>query len=70
MILMHHSPEMSRPWLEQLEAGITSGQAPFQLTHQQELYTYMASHPEFSQQFDHAMETVEALQWLKQNNIL
>jgi hypothetical protein len=61
MILMHHSPEMSRPWYEQLEAGVTRGQVPFQLTHQQELFAYMADHPQFTALFDQAMDRVEAL---------
>ena len=29
MILMHNSPEMSRPWYEQLEHGVRSGDIPF-----------------------------------------
>jgi hypothetical protein len=61
MILMHHSPEMSRPWYEQLEAGVKSGEVPFQLTHRQELFAYMASHPNFTALFDQAMDRVEAL---------
>ena len=61
LILMHNSAEMSRPWYEQLEAGIRSGEVPFQLTHQAELFPYMASHPEFTALFDQAMDRVEAL---------
>ena len=61
MILMHHSPEMSRPWYEQLEAGVSSGQVPFQLSHQQELFAYMADHPQFTALFNQAMDRVEAL---------
>jgi len=61
LILMHNSAEMCRPWYEQLETGVITGEPPFLLTHQQELFTYMASHSEFSVLFDQAMERVEAL---------
>jgi hypothetical protein len=61
MILMHNSEEMSRPWYEQLEQGMQSGHVSFQLTHGQELYGYMDSHPEFDRLFSLAMDSVEAL---------
>lgn len=61
LVLMHNSSEMSRPWYEQLEAGITNGEIPFQLVHREELFPYMASHPEFTALFDQAMDSVEAL---------
>jgi len=61
MILMHNSVEMSRPWFEQLEQGVRSGNAPFQLTHGQELYSYMDDHAEFDALFARAMDRVEAL---------
>lgn len=61
MILMHNAPEMSRPWFEQLEQGIRSGDAPFRLTHGSDLYDYMDSHPEFDALFARAMASVEAL---------
>lgn len=61
MILMHNSPEMSRPWFEQLEQGVRSGGIPFVLTHGQELYTYQDAHPEFDALFAKAMDSVEAL---------
>jgi hypothetical protein len=61
MILMHNSQEMSRPWFEQLEKGIREGEVPFKLTHGQELFDYMDSHPEFDALFSGAMDSVEAL---------
>jgi hypothetical protein len=61
MILMHNSAEMSRPWFEQLEQGIRSGEVPFQLSHGRELYDYMDGHAEFDALFARAMDSVEAL---------
>jgi len=61
MILMHNSPEMSRPWFEQLEQGVRNGGVPFVLAHGQELYTYQDAHPEFDALFAKAMDSVEAL---------
>jgi O-methyltransferase domain/Dimerisation domain len=61
MILMHNSPEMSRPWFEQLENGIRSGQVPFELVYGQPFYTYMAQTPDFNALFAEAMDSVEAL---------
>lgn len=61
MILMHNSPEMSKPWFEQLEQGIRSGNVPFELCHGRELYAYMDEHAEFDALFARAMDSVEAL---------
>ena len=61
MVLMHNSAEMSRPWFEQLEQGIRSGEVPFRLQHGQDLYDYMDSHAEFDALFAQAMDQVEAL---------
>ncbi len=61
MILMHNSPEISRPWYETLEQGVRSGEVPFSLTHGQELFAYMDDHPEFDSLFARAMDSVEAL---------
>lgn len=61
MILMHNSPEMSRPWFEQLEQAVRNGDTPFRLTHGQELYAYQDDHPEFNALFASAMDSVEAL---------
>ncbi|MDI1279039.1 methyltransferase [Methylobacter sp.] len=61
MILMHNSVEMSRPWYEQLEQGVRSGDVPFQISHGRELYAYMDEHAEFDALFARAMDSVEAL---------
>ncbi|HXU93242.1 MAG TPA: methyltransferase [Gallionella sp.] len=61
MILMHNSPEMSRPWYEQLEQGVRDGGIPFVLAHGQEFYAYQDAHPEFDALFARAMDSVEAL---------
>lgn len=61
MILMHNSESMSRPWFEQLEAGIRSGVPPFRLSHGDELFDYMDRHADFDQLFSEAMDSVEAL---------
>ncbi|MFZ2405009.1 MAG: methyltransferase [Methylobacter sp.] len=61
MILMHNSPEMSRPWYEQLEQGVRSGDVPFRISHGRELYAYMDDHAEFDALFARAMDSVEAL---------
>ncbi len=61
MILMHNSPEMSRPWFESLTPAIRSGDIPFSLTHGEELFAYMNGHPSLDRLFTRAMEAVEAL---------
>ena len=61
MILMHNSPEMSRPWFEQLEQGVRSGAVPFELSHGREFYAYMDDHAEFDALFACAMDSVAAL---------
>jgi hypothetical protein len=61
MVLMHNSPEMSRPWFEQLERGVREGVPPFRLVHGEELYDYMDRHAQFDAQFSAAMDSVDAL---------
>lgn len=61
MILMHNSPEMSRPWFETLEQGIRSGETPFRLCHGTDLYARMDADPDFDRLFAQAMDQVEAL---------
>ncbi len=61
MILMHNSFEMSKPWYQQLEHGIRTGEVPFQTAHGRELYAYMDDHAEFDALFSRAMDSVEAL---------
>jgi hypothetical protein len=61
IILMHNSPEMSRPWFESLTPAIRSGEIPFALTHGDELFDYMNRHPDFDALFTEAMEAVEGV---------
>lgn len=61
MILMHNSPEMSRPWYERLEQGVCEGVPPFEAVHGMELYEYMNEHREFDALFSRAMDSVDAL---------
>jgi O-methyltransferase domain/Dimerisation domain len=61
MVLMHGSPEMSRPWNETLEQGVREGKPPFSLCHGQEMFDYMDAHAEFDALFSKAMDEVEAL---------
>jgi hypothetical protein len=61
MVLMHNSPEMSRPWFEHLEEGVRAGMPPFMLAHGEELFEYMDHHVEFDTLFSQAMDSVEAL---------
>lgn len=61
MILMHNSEAMSRPWFEQLEAGVRSGKVPFELAHGSEFYEWMTAHPDFDALFAQAMDSVESL---------
>lgn len=61
MVLMHNSEVMSRPWFEQLEAGVRSGTPPFRLSHGEELFDYLDQHADFDRLFSEAMDSVEAL---------
>lgn len=61
MVLMHNSPEMSRPWFEQLEQGVRSADVPFELAHGHAFYSYMDGNSEFDALFAQAMDSVEAL---------
>ncbi len=61
MILMHNSETMSRPWYEQLEAGVREGSPPFVLTHGEALFDHLDHQPEFDRLFSEAMDSVEAL---------
>jgi hypothetical protein len=61
MILLHNSEPMSRPWFEQLEAGIRSDTSPFRLSHGEELFDYLDHHPDFDRLFSEAMDSVENL---------
>lgn len=61
MILMHNSETMSRPWYEQLEAGVREGVPPFVLAHGEALFDHLNHQPEFDRLFSEAMDSVEAL---------
>ena len=61
MILMHNSEAMSRPWFEQLEAGVRSGTPPFRLCHGEQLFDYLDHHADFDRLFSEATDSVEAL---------
>lgn len=61
MVLMHNSPEMSKPWYEALETGVRGGQVPFAVCHGQAMYAYMDDHAEFDALFSRAMDEVESL---------
>ncbi len=61
MVLLHNSPEMSRPWFEALGPALHNGEVPFVQTHGEELFDYLNHHPEYDRLFTGAMESVEAL---------
>lgn len=61
MILMHNSPEMTRPWTEALEDGIRTGRIPFRQVHGADLFDYMSRHQEFDLLFAEAMDSVETV---------
>jgi hypothetical protein len=61
MVLMHNSPEISRAWFDSLEPAIRTGEVPFILSHGEELFFYMNSHPDFDVLFTNAMEAVDGL---------
>jgi len=61
MILMHNSPEMTRPWTEELENGIRTGEIPFTRTFGSTLFDYMDHHAAFESLFAKAMDTTDAL---------
>lgn len=61
MVLLHNSETMSRPWFEQLEAGIRSGTPPFLLSHGEALFDYLDRHADFDRLFSAAMDSVENL---------
>lgn len=61
LVLMHNSPEMSRPWFETLEQGIRAGACPFELCHGSDLFDLMDRSPAFDALFAQAMDQIEAL---------
>lgn len=61
MILMHNSPEMTKPWMEALEESIRDGGVPFAKVHGVDLFSYMDQHQDFDLLFSQAMDSVENL---------
>jgi len=61
MILMHNSPQLTRPWTESLEEGVRSGEIPFRLLFGSDLFDYMDSDREFAELFASAMDSTDAL---------
>lgn len=61
IILMHNSPEMSKPWMESLEGSIQDGSVPFDKAHGLDLFSYMDQNENFDLLFSQAMDVVESL---------
>ncbi len=61
IILMHNSPEMTKPWTESLEASIRDGSVPFTTAHGVDLFGYMDQNKNFDLLFSQAMDAVENL---------
>ncbi len=61
MILMHNSPEMTKPWMESLEESIHDGGVPFAKVHGVDVFTYMDQNKHFDLLFSQAMDAVENL---------
>jgi hypothetical protein len=61
MILMHNSPEMTKPWMEPLEESIRDGGLPFAKANGVDLFGYMNQNKDFDLLFSQAMDAVENL---------
>lgn len=61
MILMHNSPEMTKPWIESLEESIRDGSVPFAKANGVDLFGYMDQNKNFDLLFSQAMDAVENL---------
>lgn len=61
MILMHNSPEMTKPWMEPLEESIRDGGVPFSKANGVGLFDYMDQNKNFDLLFSQAMDAVENL---------
>jgi SAM-dependent methyltransferase len=59
MVVMHNSPEMTKPWFEALETSIQDGGIPFEKIHGMDLFEYMNQHRDFDALFSAAMDSVE-----------
>lgn len=61
MILMHNSPEMALPWINELEASIKDGEIPFEKANGLDLFEYMNQNSDFDYLFSAAMTSVESI---------
>jgi hypothetical protein len=61
MVLMHNSPEMTKPWVEHLEESIRDGGIPFAKANGVDLFSYMDQNKDFDLLFSEAMDSVENL---------
>ena len=61
MVLLHNSPEMSRPWYEALGPCLRNGEVPYVQSHGEELFDFLDHNPKLDMQFTAAMQSVEAL---------
>lgn len=61
MILMHNSPEMTKPWMESLEQSMHDGEVPFEKSHGVDFFSYMDQNKAFDLLFSEAMDAVENL---------
>jgi len=71
MVLMHNSPEMTKPWTDALEESIQDGGIPFEKTNKLDLFEYMNQNKEYDLLFSQAMSSVENVagtQFLKDFN--
>jgi hypothetical protein len=61
MVLLHNSPEMSRPWCEALGPALRNGEVPYVQSHGEDLFDFLDHNPKFDALFAAAMASVEAL---------
>ncbi|MGC4075900.1 MAG: methyltransferase [Rubrivivax sp.] len=61
LVLMHNAPEMTRAWIDGLEAAVRGGGVPFERVHGVPLYACMDERPDFDALFARAMDEVGAL---------
>ena len=59
MVLMHNSPEMTKPWTDALEESIRDGGIPFEKSNTLDLFEYMNQNKDFDLLFSQAMSSVE-----------
>lgn len=59
MVLMHNSPQMTKPWTDALEESIRDGGTPFEKINNVGLFEYMDQNKDFDLLFSQAMDSVE-----------